>query len=107
MKGGAAMKLAVACRQAPRIAREARTDDEAIDIVRRAIESNPTLKAMGADSLDDGEAFELTGRVMDAMRPRLLRELARRAARRGVATRGPDDEGFMDEMERRLREGEL
>ncbi len=102
MRGGQALRLAVACRAAPRIVHEAKTDDDAIAIVRGAIESNPTLKAMGAASLDEREGVELTGQVMDAMRPAILRALARRRARRNRQER--DGEGFMDDLERRLRE---
>jgi hypothetical protein len=100
------MRLTVACRPSlvARIGREAKTPDDTIGIVREAIEDNPTLVAMGENRVGEEEALELASKVMDAMRPRLLRVLARRSARRGGATRGPDDEGFMDEMERRLRE---
>jgi hypothetical protein len=76
--GAEALRLAVACRQAPRIAREARSDDDAIRIVRESVEANPALKAMGASSLDEREALDLTGQVMDSMRPQILRALGRR-----------------------------
>ena len=97
MRGAKALRLAVACREAPRLVHEAKNDDDAIAIVREAVEGNPTLKAMGAASLDERDALDLTGQVMDAMRPSMLRALGRRR-----------DEAFMDGLERRLRDaGEL
>ncbi|MDQ3316342.1 MAG: hypothetical protein M3522_03295 [Actinomycetota bacterium] len=111
MKGGASMKLVVASRQAPRIAREAKSPDEAVAIVREAVEGNDALKAMGENRVDDGEAEELARRVLDALRPVARRVLARRLLARTRARRMVTrdlDESFMDGMERELRrEGHL
>jgi len=97
VRGGEALRLAVACRAAPRIVHEAKTDDDAIRIVRESVEGNPTLKAMGASRLDEREALELTGQVMDSMRPQMLRALGRRR-----------DAAYVDELVKELREnGEL
>jgi FAD/FMN-containing dehydrogenase len=111
MKGGASMKLVVASRQAPRIVREAKTPDDAIRIVREAIENDRTLVAVGENRVDDGEALELTSRVLDALRPVARRVLARRLLARTWARRMVTrdlNESFMDGMERELRrEGHL
>lgn len=110
MNDGETMRLIVAERQVPRIAREARTPDDAVRIVRRAVENNPTLVAMGENRVGEEEAEALAGRVLDAAAPAARRVLARRRlARRGVS-RGIEEqvEEFMDDLERDLRErGEL
>lgn len=90
MRGGAAaMKLVVASRMIPKIAREAKTEDGALRIVREAIESNGTLKAMGENRADDKELLDVTCEAMAAARPTVQRELQRRRIARGLADSAP------------------
>ena len=98
---GETMRLIVAERQVPRIAREAQTPDDAVRIVREAVENNPTLKAMSENRVTDEEALELTARVTREARPAMLRALSRR---------GPkgQDAAFMHELIEDLRrKGEI
>ena len=108
--GDEAMRLVVACRRAPRIVREARSPEDAIRIVREAVESDRTLVAMGENRVSPEEALELTARVLEAVRPAARRVLARRELARRSMSRSQEerDAAFVDDLEQELRErGEL
>ncbi len=101
MNDAETMRIIVAERQVQRIAREARTPDDALRIMREGIENDPTLREMDANRVSAEEVLELTHRVMRD---------ARRAMRRALSRRGPEGQNaaFMDEMVEELRaKGEL
>jgi hypothetical protein len=77
-------RLTVARRQVPHIAKEAKTPDDAVGIVREAVEADPTLKAMGENILGPEEALELTRAATAAERPALVKALVRKRIARAV-----------------------
>lgn len=85
------MRLIVAERQIPKIAREAKTEDGALRIVREAIEANGTLRAMRANHVDDEELLDVTCEATAAARPALRRELRRLRIARGPAEADPGE----------------
>lgn len=89
MRGAGSMKLVIASRQIPKIAREAKTEDGALRIVKEAIERNATLRAMRANHVDDKELLDVTCEAMAAARPTMQRELQRRRVARGLADSAP------------------
>lgn len=98
----AAWKRVVAKRQLPRIGREAKTVDEAIELVRGAIRGDPVLRKAGANHVSTEEALELAGGAMDAARPAMVRVLVRKRLAR--ANTDDQDERFVDELIEQLRE---
>lgn len=66
MNDGVAMRLAVACRPTlvARIAKAAKTPDDAIGILRAAIKADPALAAMGQDHVSPEEALEFAAHLM-------------------------------------------
>lgn len=66
MNDGVAMRLAVACRPTlmARIAKAAKTPDDAIGILREAIKADPTLAATGQNHVSPEEALEFAAHLM-------------------------------------------